>query len=301
MSSLYELLKQKENVSILKKEIDKLPSVEPLEKKIESLQKKMKKYQDEIEKHTHFLEENLANIDSMFAQLNQKINTKASELIEKNQEHFSSMLPPPAEQFPAVDEATIKLVLTKLAGYSDWHYPALYHFPRYQRFVDSLVASDPLYLTGTEELVLQTFITKFPELYQRRVRLYEVKNKDFSQLPQAQFGLVVMWDYFNYLPLSEIDIYLEQVYALLRPGGTFFFSFNNCDLPTSAKWAESMAESYYTEQYLRKKIFEIGYNITSITNLENSRGRYTSWAEIRKPGKLHSLKAFQALATIERK
>jgi cyclopropane fatty-acyl-phospholipid synthase-like methyltransferase len=91
-----------------------------------------------------------------------------------------------------------------------------------------MVANDPLYLIGPIIETLQESLQSFPEIYQQRVRLYELNDKrDLSTLPQAQFNLIFCWDFFNHLSVDVIDLYLQQMIRLLRPGGTLLFTGEN--------------------------------------------------------------------------
>jgi hypothetical protein len=85
-------------------------------------------------------------------------------------------------------------------------------------WISLMVASDPLYLMGPSIELLQESLRSFPEIYQKRVRSYELNDKrDLSALPQAQFNLIFCWDFFNYLSVDVVDLYLQQMIRLLRP------------------------------------------------------------------------------------
>lgn len=191
-------------------------------------------------------------------------------------------------------------VVAKITQYSDWHYPALQINPRSKKWIDPMVASDPLYLTHINITIVKDMIKEYPELYQNRLRLYEIVDRDFSKLPKAQFGFVLCWDNFNYLSLDKIEKYIREVWLLLRPGGSFIFSYNNCDYEGTARRAECRTSSYTSARWLTKLLNEIGYEITTLHDDENDDAFYThvSWVEIKKPGTLTTSKAHQALAQI---
>ena len=75
-----------------------------------------------------------------------------------------------------------------------------------------MVAGDPLYLTHSNIVIVKDMIKEYPELYQNRLRLYEIVDRDFSKLPQAQFGFVLCWDNFNHLSLDKIEKYIREVW-----------------------------------------------------------------------------------------
>jgi SAM-dependent methyltransferase len=191
-------------------------------------------------------------------------------------------------------------IISKITEYSNLRYPALQINPRSKKWIDPMVAGDPLYLTYCYIDIIKEIIKSYPELYQNRLRLYEIKDRDFSTLPQAQFSLVVCWDYLNYLSIDKIEKYIREVWKLLRPGGHFIFSYNNCDLKGSALMAENWACSYSNLRWLIKLLKEIGYEITALHDDEtgDAFNTHISWVEIKKPGDLKTVKAAQAMAQI---
>lgn len=209
-----------------------------------------------------------------------------------NEEHFVYSLP---------DSPYVKTCIKTLIGkYNDWKFPSLLMNVRDPEWVTKMVAGDPLYLTHHDINRLRELIEGFPDLYQRRLRLYETKNRDLSVLPQDQFGFVLAWDIMNYLPLDVIELYVRQVAKLLRPGGTFIFTYNNCDLETQMKLAEEKHDSYCSARWLRKLFADVGLEVTDMSDifLNYDFQPYISWAEVKRPGELKTVKAHQAMAQI---
>ena len=191
-------------------------------------------------------------------------------------------------------------VESKITRHSDWHYPALQITPKSKKWIDPMVAADPLYLTHINIPAIMDLIKDYPELYQRRLRIYAIEDRNFSILPQGQFSFVLCWDMFNYLSADKIEQYLKEVFRLLRPGGHFVFSYNNCDLEGPALAAELHVASFVTARWLVKLCDEIGYEINELHDVETGDAFTThiSWVEIKKPGNLRTVKAAQALAQI---
>ena len=191
----------------------------------------------------------------------------------------------------------------KIASYSNWYYPCMQINPRSVTWINYMVAGDPLYLTGHRLHEVKDMISKYPAEYQRRVRLYETLDRDFGQLPREQMGFVLCWENFNYLSSEKIDIYLEKVVRLLRPGGVFMFSYNNCDLKQSARTAEERGYSYNSSRLLQAKVINMGYEIIDFVDLKTELpfNNYISWAEIKLPGELSTLKKSRSLAQIHEK
>jgi SAM-dependent methyltransferase len=191
-------------------------------------------------------------------------------------------------------------VVAKITQYSDWHYPALQINPRSKKWIDPMVANDPLYLTHSNIAMVKDMIKEYPELYQNRLRLYEIVDRNFSKLPLAQFGFVLCWDNFNHLSLDKIEKYIREVWKLLRPGGSFIFNYNNCDLEGPVYRVEYHAGSYASASWLTKLLNTIGYEITAWHDDEtgDAFNTHISWVEIKKPGDLETVKAAQAMAQI---
>jgi len=179
--------------------------------------------------------------------------------------------------------------------YVDWRHPGLEIGCRDGEYTKFLVGCDPLYIMDVHQEFIDSTLSKYPAEYQRRLRPYQIKNMDLSMLPNNQIGFVFSWNFFNYLTLDSIHTYLVQVYNLLRPGGTFMFSYNNADMPAPAAYADSYYMSYVPKSILVPMCKRLGFEIASTTDLEPA----VSWVEIRKPGELTSIKAHQVLGEIK--
>ncbi len=241
----------------------------------------------------------LDEIDANISQLNIEIDNTA-DLMFDNEEYRDRF-----SENRIFRDLTLSIELqswveSKITRHSDWHYPAMQITPRSKKWIDTMVAADPLYLTHISIPTIKELIKDYPVLYQTRLRLYEIDNRDFSKLPQNQFSFVLCWDMFNYLSADKIEQYLKEVFQLLRPGGHFVFSYNNCDLEGPALAAELQAASFVTARWLVKLCDEIGYEINELHDVETGDAFTThiSWVEIKKPGNLRTVKAAQALAQI---
>ena len=171
-------------------------------------------------------------------------------------------------------------------------------------WISLMVASDPLYLMGPNIEILQESLRSFPEIYQKRVRLYELNDKrDLSTLPQAQFNLIFCWDFFNHLSVDVVDLYLQQMMRLLRPGGTLLFTYNNCDLAMSARSVDWNSASWCTPLLLEKIYSKHGFELIGFDNIisDDVNVSHVSWAELKRPGDLATSKLSQASGAIRRK
>jgi len=231
--------------------------------------------------------------------INQDIDNHALELFDNDayREKFKEELIQETS-YPSLEIEN--WVVSKITQYSDWHYPALQINPRSKKWIDPMVANDPLYLTHSNIAMVKDMIKEYPELYQNRLRLYEIVDRDFSKLPLAQFGFVLCWDNFNHLSLDKIEKYIKEIWKLLRPGGSFIFNYNNCDFEGPAYRVEYHAGSYASASWLTKLFNAIGYEITAWHDDEtgDAFNTHISWVEIKKPGVLKTVKAAQAMAQI---
>ena len=201
----------------------------------------------------------------------------------------------------ALDPATEKLLLGRMITYTDWRYPGMVIRPAHCLGLESLVALDPLYLVDTDQDLLNPVTELFTPEYQRRLRYYvidEYTQQDiFWNLPVQQFGVVYAFRYFEFKPWEVLQQYLTEIFALLRPGGSLLFSFNDCDHWRGVAITEHHFCCYTPGRLVREHARKLGYEIT----YEHHDDAGTTWVELRKPGMLDSIRGAQTLAGIFRK
>ena len=199
-----------------------------------------------------------------------------------------------------LDVDTNSLLRDRLNSYSNWQYPGMVIRPAHSPNLESLVAFDPLYLVDTHEDLLAPLRSLFTPAYQRRLRYYVIreytKTDIFVNLPQTQFGFVYAFHYFEYKPLEIIRQYLDEVFLLLRPGGTFLFSFNDCDRWRQVGSAEHFSSCYTPGRLIRQHIQSLNYQIVH----EHYAQSGLTWVELRKSGELDSIRGGQVLAGVFR-
>ncbi len=189
-----------------------------------------------------------------------------------------------------------RLVEQKILMYTDWRYPSLEIGCRDGEWTKYMVAADPLYIVDRHEEFLDGAVGKFSPEYQRRLRKYHLKNNDLSALPVGQFGFIFSWGYFNYISMDTLKQYLRQMFALLKPGGVVFFSYNDGDTTAGAGMAENFAQTYVPRSLLIPLAESLGFEIINAPDINSN----TSWIEIKRPGKLSTVKAHQVLGEIKR-
>lgn len=183
---------------------------------------------------------------------------------------------------------------------TNWKYPALEIGCRDGEWTKHIVASDPLYITDQYQDFLNSTTKDFTPEYQRRIRPYLVKDTNFDALPQGQFGFVFCWNFLNYRSLDTIKEYLKSVKELLRPGGVFMFSYNNGDITESAGYAEGFWMTYMPKSMLIPMCESLGFEVYHDRDVQGE-GTTVSWIELRKHGKLETVKAHQVLGEIKRR
>ena len=197
-----------------------------------------------------------------------------------------------------IDHESNMILRSHLKNRSDWRLPGLIVRPGLDTFIEDLVPLDPLYLLDHHMDLLQPAINAFTPEYQRRLRPYTtndyIQEHPLEQLPDNQFGLIFVWNYFNYKPLSVIYRYLDDIYTKLRPGGTCIFTYNDCDHAHNIALTERNFMCYTPGKKIRAYVHHIGFEIT----FEHFGKGDVTWLEIKKPGEIQSIRGGQALAKI---
>lgn len=199
---------------------------------------------------------------------------------------------------PSLAESTVNFYRARICRYIGWQHPAMIIRPGFEPYIHDMISCDPLYLIDTSRNLIEPCLDNFNENYQNRLRIYHVQEQQpdqlLNKLPDSQFGLILVYNYFNFRPLEVIRRYLEEIFQKLRPGGTLLMTFNDCDRDKAVMLVEN---NYccYTPGYLIKQLTEtLGYE----THFEWSDEGPSTWLELRKPGQLTSLRGGQALAKI---
>ena len=187
----------------------------------------------------------------------------------------------------------------RLSVYCDWRYPGLCVGPMRTSFVDEMLSSDPLYLCDIDEKLIDPLIERYNNIYKHRVRpyvipKYENGKKLFREFPQEQFGIIFAGNFFEYIPLEDIEKILTEMKTLLRPGGTIMFTFNDCDNPRNIRLTERNYRTYTPKKLLKEIVAKIGFEF--IFSYDATSG--FSWMEIKKPGELETIKGGQSLAQV---
>jgi SAM-dependent methyltransferase len=196
-----------------------------------------------------------------------------------------------------LSESLINEILNRINMHSNWKYPALEIGCRDGEWTRHLVASDPLYITDQYPDFINATVEQFEMQYQRRIRPYLIKDHDLSALPSGQMGFVFCWNFLNYRSLDTVKEYLKEVKNLLRPGGTFMFSYNNGDIPECAGYVDCGWMSYIPKSMLLPMCESLGFEILYSKDVRGE-GTSVSWVELKKHGELKTIKASQVMGEI---
>lgn len=199
----------------------------------------------------------------------------------------------------AMTEEVRQYLAARMSLHSDWHHAALVIRPRQGEWLPYMVGADPLYLTDIRSSLLEPSIRQFTPEYQRRLRPYVLREHDsdgliLRDLPDDQFGFCVGVDFFHYKPFEMIKLYLAEIYRKLKPGGVLAFTFNDCDFWGGVELVERSFMCYTPGSMIRALCESLGFEIMQQYRIDHS----DTWLELRRAGKLTSLRGGQSLAKI---
>jgi SAM-dependent methyltransferase len=200
-----------------------------------------------------------------------------------------------------IDAETELVMRSRLQNYSSWQHPGMIVRPGLEKFIDDMVSFDPLYIVDQHYDLLKPAMNQYPEEYQRRLRTYVVTERIdrdmLDKIPNNQFGICFVYNYFNFRPFEFIKKYIEEIYQKLKPGGVLIMTFNDCDRAKAVMLVEQHYACYTPGNLLQNMAHRVGFE-TIFTWHNNGP---TTWLELRKPGTLTSLRGGQTLAKIVHK
>lgn len=187
---------------------------------------------------------------------------------------------------------------SRIQMYADWRYPAMIIRPGIENFIDDMVSYDPLYVVDVNYDLIGKSVNRFNRLYQTRLRPIII-DEDLSQeilqkIPNNQFGMCLVYNFFNHRTIEHVKKYLEEIYQKLRPGGILIMTFNDCDRVPGVVMVEDKLACYTPGTLITQMAKNIGYNQFYTWN----QGLALTYLELKKPGELNSLRGGQTLAQI---
>ena len=265
-----------------------------------------------LENYDNFLDQRKIDIQKSFNEfeleltkvkdkVNQEIAILEKPEFQKSYTLYEGEHNNPAEFILNLRKHTIpnlELFQARLSKYINWQHSAMIIRPGIESFIDSMVALDPLYLVDLNHDYLAPALSKFNSQYQNRLRTYTVKEEldqdILGQLPNNQFALCFVYNYFNFRPFEILKKYLDEIYKKLTPGGVLVMTFNDCDRASAVQLVENFYCCYTPGYLVRELALSIGYEIEYSWNDPGP----TTWLELKKPGTMTSLKGGQTLAKV---
>jgi SAM-dependent methyltransferase len=235
---------------------------------------------------------------ALLDQVNQRISSDAAKFFTDNYKlelKYNAVENIRKIRVMSLHDDTREEILARIQLHTGWKYPALEIGCRDGEWTKYMIAADPLYIVDHHREFTESAVSNFNKAYQRRVRVYLTEEHDLSTLPQGQMSFVFCWNLLNYASFDTVKEYLKSVKNILRPGGTFLFSYNDGDRPGCAGMAESFFMSYIPRSMLIPLCESLGYQIVQ----DCAREMTVSWLEIRLPGELKTVKAHQVMGEIK--
>jgi hypothetical protein len=267
-------------------------------------------FKQQLDSQYNTIYNNIDHFENILVQLKKEIQTQI-EIVEKpwfqesyrlyDQEMRNDTADYILNRRPILSEDTENFLRVRIQNYVNWQHPAMIIQPGLEKFVEDMVGFDPLYLIAQQHDLLVPAFDRFPEEYQRRLRLYTVKEDIDSEIlekvPNGQIGLCLVYNFFEFKPFEIVRKYLTEIYQKLKPGGTLIMTFNDCDCDKAVKLVEQHYACYTPGSMIQQYAVTVGYN--QIFSWNNNGP--TTWLELRKPGTLTSLRGGQTLAKIVHK
>jgi SAM-dependent methyltransferase len=199
---------------------------------------------------------------------------------------------------PNIDQQTELFYRARIMRYTGWQHTAMIVRPGFENYVNDMVSCDPLYLVDVNHEFFQPCLSSFNEIYQNRIRTYMVNEREdekiLKHLPDAQFGLILVYNFFNFRPVEVIKQWLLELYQKLRPGGMLLMTINDCDRPSGIMLVEQHFCCYTPGGFICNLAQSIGFETAFVWH---DKGPST-WIEFRKSGTWTSTRGGQALAKI---
>ena len=191
-----------------------------------------------------------------------------------------------------------EFIHSRVQIYSTWKYPGMIIRPGLEEWIDSMVASDPLYVLDTDYKLLDPVKKRFNDQYVQRVRWMVIQesldHRLLELVPENQIGFCLCCNFFHFKPFEIMKKYLEEIFDKLKPGGVLAMTFNDCDRPGAVSNAERYYMCYTPGRMVKSLCENIGFEITYSKDLDAA----ATWLELKKPGMLSSLRGGQSLAKV---
>lgn len=261
----------------------------------------------QLDTQRNYVQQQLDNygnlIDTVRQQVNQKIRDQEKSWFEESYRLYEQETPTETTEYilnrrEILTEETQQILLRRMENYTDWRFPGMIIRPGLENFVRGMVPNDPLYLIDQHRDLLKPAVKQFSEAYQNRLRTYVVDERGpdpiLAKIPNAQFGLCLVYNFFNFRPFEIIKQWLWEIQVKLRPGGILIMTINDCDREKAVRLVESHFACYTPGYLILDMVQSMGFEVLSTWNNDGPM----TWIELRKPGELVTLRGGQTLAKV---
>jgi len=239
--------------------------------------------------------DNLISLSTIYRQSIDKLNEKTNELLRQqelivlkrdyydyeNNERNLELI----QERSNLDKDLIKSLTSEIGSLSDWRYPGIELNPSTGKHTSSMLACDPLYLYTGNIVDNENIKSKFNNFFSTKRLLF---YNDLAKVPQNQLGLAVSINCYEFLPIDPIKDEIRSVYNILRPGGRFIFTYNDCEQEASLDFLNGPGSyrTYNTKTLMKSMVQMLGFDIVKHECWRESH----SWMVVKKPGYLASKK-----------
>ena len=250
--------------------------------------------------------DNLQRISNDYNESLDKVDKKTNELLRKEelvvlrrdydtystQERTLNLI----QERALRDRELIKEISADVGYYSDWRWAGIELNPSTGSLTESMLACDPLYLYTGNIVNTDSIRNKFSSFFaDKRLMIYN----DLDNLPQGQLGLATSINCYEFWPIDPIKDEMRKVYNILRPGGYFIFTYNDCELEASLDLCAGNQgyRTYNTKTLMTSMVEMFGFDIVK----EQCYRKANSWMIVKKPGDLTTQKLSAPLVRIVEK
>jgi len=255
---------------------------------------------NEIDSLLTNMEETTNKYNHTLSKINDRIETllrkEEIDIIRRDYDNFEELYPDlelQKQRQVALDNEFVQELKTDIGNFSDWRYAGLELNPSNGVMTNSLLSSDPMYVyTGNvadKDSIKSNFNSFFAE---KRLMFYD----NLQDLPIGQLGIITSILSFNFWPMDPIKDTLKQVYELLKPGGHFIFTYNDCEYEPQIDMCNGFA-SYNTATVMSGLAEMYGFDVIKKRCVRDTH----SWMVVKKPGELTSNKLSGPLVEIKDK
>ena len=307
LSDLVAFRNELDTLSILPTHTNSRMAVDRLQYQIDASVVEFPEFSQRFQQHTVDIDRIFGEFESTLEELKQQVDATVTQ-VEKHwfQESYNLYTNDMIREKPEyilnrrqnLSPEIEQLFNARLQNYTDWRFPGLIVRPGLEKFINTMGANDPLYIVDHHRDLLEPAVNSFADAYQQRLRSYVINERDtdpiLAGLPDNQFGLCLVYNFFNFRPIELIRRWLSEIHSKLRPGGVIIMTINDCDRAAGVTLAESYYCCYTPGRMVMTLAETMGFEIIYTWK---DQGPIT-WIEMKRSGQLTSMRGGQTLANI---